>query len=108
MKTYYFTQYWEDEWECGDGCCSGGGEWVINFDEMIDEYGNHFDMNSIGTSWTIEDAIRQVYEIEYEDYVPDFVWGDMDCIEQQNWLNNQLQLKNVKVVFKEYEESFYG
>ena len=30
--------YWEDEWECGDGCCSGCGEWVINFQEMVDEH----------------------------------------------------------------------
>jgi len=108
MKTYYFNMHWEDEWECGDGCCSGCGEWVINFQEMVDEHGNHFDMDSIGTSWTVEDALRQVYEIEYEEYVPDFVWEGMDFNEQQRWLTNQLLAHNVQVVFKEHEESFYG
>lgn len=103
MKTYYFTQYWEDEWECGDGCCSGGGEWVIDFQEMVDENGKYCYNTSIGTSWTIEDALRQVYEIECGEDIPEFVWF-FDSLEIENWLVRHLHLKGVEVVFKEQGE----
>ena len=99
MKTYYFSQRWEDEWECGDGCCSGGGEWVINFLEMVDENGNTWDSNHIGTSWTVEDALRQVWELEYDVDVPDYVL-EKDYDWQYSWYVRQLYLKDVSVVFK--------
>ena len=34
MKTYYWQGWWEEPWECGDGCCSGGGEYRINFSHL--------------------------------------------------------------------------
>ena len=105
MKTYYFSCYWEDPWECGDGCCSGGGEWVINFVKMIDGQGNISDecSRNFGTSWNKPDALAQVYELEYDEYVPDFVYN-MSFEDADKWVEAELLKKGVVVVF-EMEEN---
>lgn len=101
MKTYYFSCYYEYPWECGDGCCSGGGEWVINFSMVKDEQGNLSNQYSrnFGTSWSTTQALQQVYELEYDEYVPDFVYV-MSFEEADKWVEASLLKKGVVVVFE--------
>lgn len=107
MKTYYFSCYYEYPWECGDGCCSGGGEWVINFVKFTDEQGNISDgcSRNFGTTWNKPDALAQVYDFEFDEYTPDFVWEKLYTWEdQEKWLEASLLKKDVVVVF-EMEEN---
>ena len=82
-----------------------GGEWVINFVKMIDGQGNISDecSRNFGTSWNKPDALAQVYELEYDEYVPDFVYN-MSFEDADKWVEAELLKKGVVVVF-EMEEN---
>lgn len=97
MKTYYFTGHWEDAWECGDGCCSGGNEWIINFIKVVvdGELLNNYRF-PIGTCYSLADGYISVFEQEYGDSAPDCVYAAEEaiCI---RWLEEDLVLRNVFV-----------
>ena len=97
MKTYYFSGYWEEPWECGDGCCSGGGNYHINFDRLeID--GEEVEWNSwFGTEWEEVGPYLSVHAQEYEEDAPDGV-HEMSEQEAIRWLKEQLAKAGVSVV----------
>ncbi len=36
MKIYRWLETYEPPWECGDGCCSGGGDYLYTYLETYD------------------------------------------------------------------------
>ena len=97
MKTYYFSGYWEEEWECGDGCCSGGGEYHINFD-CLEIDGKEVECHSwFGTEYEEVGPYLSVYAQEYGEDAPNGV-HEMSEREAIRWLKEQLAKAGVSVV----------
>lgn len=97
MKTYYFSGYWEEPWECGDGCCTGGGNYHINFD-CLEVDGQVVEWHSwFGTEWEMIGPYFSVYAQEFEEDAPDGV-HEMSEQEAIQWLKKQLALAGASVV----------
>lgn len=97
MKTYYFSGYWEEPWECGDGCCSGGGNYHINFTHLEVD-GKEVEWHSwFGTEYEEVGPYLSVYAQEYEEDAPDGV-HEMSEREAIHWLKEQLAKAGVSVV----------
>jgi hypothetical protein len=98
MKTFYFSGYWEEPWECGDGCCSGGGDYYIDFTHMVegDKTYDHLCF-SFGTCYDKEGVLLSVYEMLFDEDVPDVVF-EMKENEAMRWLAQKLEERDVFVV----------
>lgn len=97
LKTYYWQGWWEDPWECGDGCCSGGGEYHINFSHLEVD-GEEVEWHSwFGTEWEMSGPYFAVYQEEYEEKVPVFV-HEMSEDKAVRWIKQELAQKDVCVV----------
>lgn len=97
MKTYYFSGYWEEPWECGDGCCSGGGDYHINFD-CLEIDGEEVELNSwFGTEYEEVGPYMSVYQEEFGEEVPDHVY-EMYETHAISWLEGKLAQRDVFVV----------
>ena len=97
MKTYYFSGYWEEPWECGDGCCSGGGDYHINFTHLEVD-GKEVEWHSwFTTEYEEVGPYLSVYAQEFEEDAPDGVheMGEQEAI---LWLKGQLEKAGVSVV----------
>ena len=98
MKTYYFIGHWEDAWECGDGCCSGGNEWIINFSglEIDGEQINDF-VYSGGTCYSLKDVFLSVFEQENGDFAPECVSEEEEKDAYNRWLEEDLTARDIFV-----------
>lgn len=97
MKTYYFSGYWEEPWECGDGCCSGGGNYYINFTHLEVD-GKEVEWHSwFGTEWEEVGPYMSVYREEFGEEVPDHVY-EMYETHAISWIEEKLAQKDVFVV----------
>lgn len=98
MKTFYFSGYWEEPWECGDGCCTGGGNYYINFTHMIegDKTYDHLCFR-FGTCYDKESVLFSVYEEVFGEDVPYHVYEIWDE-SVDRWLTQKLKERDVFVV----------
>lgn len=97
MKTYYWHGWWEDPWECGDGCCSGCGEYHINFSDLLVD-GEEAKCHSwFGTEYELSGPYFSVYQEEYGEEAPEMV-HEMSEEEAILWLEHKLEQKGVCVI----------
>lgn len=98
MKTYVFEGWWEDAWECGDGCCSGGGEYHINFVHLlVDGVEDKSYYYKGGTNYWPGDVYISVYEDVFDTNVSDDVY-EMSPWEQTKLLKEELKKVGVDVI----------
>jgi hypothetical protein len=97
MKTFYFSGYWEEPWECGDGCCTGGGDWLIDLDCVKEGEETLPDTPYFGTCFSEVDVLISVYEHVYGEHVPDNVFDTWDTAAER-WLTQKLKERDVFVV----------
>lgn len=99
MKTYYFSGYWEEPWEGVCGCCSGGGNYYINFDRL------EIDGKEVEWfSWVISEyeevgPYMCVYREEFGEEVPDHIY-EMYEPHAISWIEGKLAQKDVVVVLE--------
>lgn len=97
MKTYVFEGWWEETWSCGEGCCSGGGEYHINFVHLlVDGVEDKSYYYKGGTDYWPEDVYISVYADVFDEYAPPMVC-DMSPLEQTAWLKEELKKVGVDV-----------
>lgn len=97
MKTFYFSGYWEERWECGDGCCSGGGVYIINFDCIKERGVVVKDQPYLPTCFSKLDVLIFVYEYVYDNLVPAKVF-ETRTEKTVHWLTQKLKERDVFVV----------
>lgn len=99
MKTFYFSGYYEEPWECGDGCCTGGGDYYIDLNYIKEGEETLPDTPYFGTCFNEVDVLICVYEHIYGEYVPDNAfetWGS----KAERWLTQKLEEHGVRVVIE--------